>query len=160
MDIYFLADQPGPAPLAPRALLKRVEIGRESVLGNDPLIFGTRSQLQRLKRKPGQEFRSRLPVSGLLYVSKSLDDNSQTIAGDTFANGINSPKWWLPKAYYGPSDFNVAHTLTINALYTIPTPKSWSGAMKEALADWEVGGIYTFNSGTPTTVTNPGIPWV
>ena len=90
--------------------------------------------------------------------SKSLDDDSQTIAGDTFANGINSPWWWLPKAFYGPSDFNVTHTLSINALYTIPTPKSWNGAMKEALADWEVGGIFTFNSGTPTTVINNGDP--
>jgi len=90
--------------------------------------------------------------------SKSLDDDSQTIAGDTFANGINSPWWWLPKAFYGPSDFNVTHTLSVNALYTIPTPKSWNGAMKEALADWELGGIFTFNSGTPTTVINNGDP--
>jgi hypothetical protein len=90
--------------------------------------------------------------------SKSLDDDSQTIAGDTFANGINSPWWWLPKAFYGPSDFNVTHTLSINALYTIPTPKSWNGAMKEALADWELGGIFTYNSGTPTTVINNGDP--
>jgi hypothetical protein len=90
--------------------------------------------------------------------SKSLDDDSQTIAGDTLANGINSPWWWLPKASYGPSDFNVAHTLSINGLYTIPTPKSWSGAMKEALADWELGGIFTFNSGTPTTAINNGDP--
>ncbi|MGH9681769.1 MAG: TonB-dependent receptor domain-containing protein, partial [Candidatus Acidiferrales bacterium] len=44
--------------------------------------------------------------------SKSLDDDSQTIAGDTFANGINSPAWFLPKTMYGPSDFNVAHTLS------------------------------------------------
>lgn len=90
--------------------------------------------------------------------SKSQDDTSQTIAGDTFANGINSPVWWLPQAYYGPSDFNVAHTLTINALYVIPTPKSWSGFMKTALAEWELGGIFSYNSGTPTTVTNTGDP--
>ena len=90
--------------------------------------------------------------------SKSLDDDSQTIAGDTFANGINSPWWWLPRAFYGPSDFNVAHTLTINGLYTIPTPKAWSGAMREALADWELGGIFSWNSGSPTTVINNGDP--
>jgi carboxypeptidase family protein/TonB-dependent receptor-like protein len=96
---------------------------------------------------------------GVSYTySKSQDDDSQTIAGDTFANGINSPVWWLPRAYYGPSDFNVTHTLSINALYTIATPKSWNGAMKEALADWQVGGIFTYNSGTPTTVTNTGDP--
>ena len=90
--------------------------------------------------------------------SKSMDDDSQTIAGDTFANGINSPWWWLPKAFYGPSDFNVTHTLSVNALYTIPTPKSWNGVMKTALAEWELGGIFTFNSGTPTTVINNGDP--
>ncbi len=90
--------------------------------------------------------------------SKSQDDTSQTIAGDTFANGINSPVWWLPQAYYGPSDFNITHNLTINALYTIPTPKSWNGITKTALADWELGGIFSWNSGTPTTVTNSGDP--
>ena len=90
--------------------------------------------------------------------SKSQDDDSQTIAGDTFANGINSPIWWLPHAYYGPSDFNITHVVSLNALYTIPTPKSWNGFMKEALADWEVGGIFAYNSGTPTTVTNTGDP--
>ena len=96
---------------------------------------------------------------GVSYTfSKSLDDTSQTIAGDTFGNGINSPWWWLPQAFYGPSDFNIAHTLTINALYTIPTPKTWNGAMKEALADWELGGIFTYNSGTPTTAINNSDP--
>jgi carboxypeptidase family protein/TonB-dependent receptor-like protein len=90
--------------------------------------------------------------------AKSLDNTSQTIAGDTFGNSINSPWWFLPQAFYGPSDFNVAHTLSINALYTIPTPKEWRGAMKEALADWELGGIFTFNSGTPTTPINQGDP--
>jgi outer membrane receptor protein involved in Fe transport len=90
--------------------------------------------------------------------SKSLDDDSQTIAGDTFANGINSPWWWLPKAFYGPSDYNIAHTLTINGLYTIPTPKSWSGLTRETLADWELGGIFSYNSGSPTTPINNGDP--
>jgi hypothetical protein len=90
--------------------------------------------------------------------SKSLDDDSQTIAGDTFANGINSPWWFLPKAFYGPSDFNVAHTLTVNGLYTVPTWKSLSGAAQYALGGWELGGIFTFNSGTPTTPINNGDP--
>jgi hypothetical protein len=90
--------------------------------------------------------------------SKSLDDDSQTIAGDTFANGINSPWWWLPKAFYGPSDYNIAHTLTVNALYTIPTPKTWNGFMSEALADWELGGIFSYNSGSPTTPINNDDP--
>jgi hypothetical protein len=90
--------------------------------------------------------------------SKSLDDDSQTIAGDTFSNGINSPWWFLPKLFYGPSDFNVAHTLSINGLYTIPTPKSLSGFAEQALGGWQLGGIFTYNSGTPTTPINNDDP--
>jgi hypothetical protein len=90
--------------------------------------------------------------------SKSLDDDSQTIAGDTFANGINSPWWFLPKAFYGPSDFNVAHTLTVNGLYTVPTPKFGGSVGEYALGGWELGGIFTYNSGTPTTPINNSDP--
>jgi hypothetical protein len=90
--------------------------------------------------------------------SKSLDDDSQTIAGDTFSNGINSPWWFLPKLFRGPSDFNVAHTLSINGLYTIPTPKSLNGFAMQALGGWQLGGIFTYNSGTPTTPIDNGDP--
>jgi len=83
--------------------------------------------------------------------SRSLDDDSQSIAGDSFANGLNSPMWMIPKAFYGPSDFNVTHTLSINSLWDIPTPKSWQGALRTALGGWELGGIMTYNSGIPTT---------
>lgn len=90
--------------------------------------------------------------------AKSLDDTSQTIAGDTFANSINSPWWFLPGLFYGPSDFNIAHILTVNGLYDIPTPKSWRGALNTALGGWELGGIFSFNSGTPTTPVVSGDP--
>ncbi|MBZ5645322.1 MAG: TonB-dependent receptor [Acidobacteriia bacterium] len=90
--------------------------------------------------------------------AKSLDDTSQTIAGDTFANDINSPWWFLPSAFYGPSSFNVSQTLSINGLYDIPTPKDWNGALKAVLGGWEVGGIVTMNSGTPTTPDVAGDP--
>jgi hypothetical protein len=81
--------------------------------------------------------------------SKSLDDDSQTIAGDTFANGLNSPIWMIPKAFKGPSDFNVTHTLSINGLWDLPGPKT--GVGKVALGGWELGAILTINSGIPTT---------
>jgi hypothetical protein len=90
--------------------------------------------------------------------AKSLDDDSQTIAGDTFGNGINSPWWFLPKLFYGPSDFNVAHDVSINALYDIPTPKSFTGIANTLLGGWELGGIMSFNSGVPTTPINNGDP--
>lgn len=83
--------------------------------------------------------------------SRSLDDDSQTIAGDTFANGLNSPMWMIPKAFYGPSDFNVPNSLTINGLWDIPAPKNLHGFANQALGGWEMGAIFTFNNGVPTT---------
>ena len=83
--------------------------------------------------------------------AKSLDDDSQTIAGDTFGNGINSPMWFLPKTFYGPSDFDVRHTMTINGLWDIPAPKSLHGFASAALGGWELGSIFAINSGVPTT---------
>ena len=90
--------------------------------------------------------------------AKSLDDDSQTIAGDTFGNGINSPWWFLPKLFYGPSDFNSTHDVSINALYDIPTPKSFTGIANTLLGGWELGGILSYNSGVPTTPINNGDP--
>ena len=83
--------------------------------------------------------------------SKSLDDDSQTIAGDTFANGLNSPIYFIPKAFYGPSDFNVPNSISINGLWDIPSPKSQNAFAKQALGGWELGGIFTVNNGVPTT---------
>lgn len=83
--------------------------------------------------------------------AKSLDDDSQTIAGDTFGNGLNSPIWFLPSKFYGPSDFNTTHAITINGLWDIPLPKSLHGFAGTALGGWELGGIFTINSGVPTT---------
>jgi Carboxypeptidase regulatory-like domain/TonB dependent receptor/TonB-dependent Receptor Plug Domain len=122
------------------------------------IYWNTTANYNALNVNLDKKFAHGFQLQAAYTYSKSLDDDSQTIAGDTFANGINSPWWWLPKAFYGPSDFNVTHTLSVNALYTLPTPKDWNGFRKEALAGWEVGGIFTFNSGTPTTAINNGDP--
>jgi outer membrane receptor protein involved in Fe transport len=82
---------------------------------------------------------------------KSLDDDSQTIAGDSFGNGLNSPPWMIPKAFYGPSDYDVKHSISINGLWDIPAPKSLGSIANRALGGWELGGIFSINSGVPTT---------
>src|SRR5882672_20732 len=90
--------------------------------------------------------------------SKSLDDNSSTIAGDTFLNSLNSLFWFAPKSLRGPSDFNLTHSATINALWALPTPQSLNGFAKAAIGGWQVGGIFKINSGLPTTVIFNGDP--
>jgi outer membrane receptor protein involved in Fe transport len=82
---------------------------------------------------------------------RSLDDDSQTIAGDSFGNGLNSPPWMIPHAFYGPSDYNVAHAISINGLWDLPAPKSLGAIGNTVLGGWELGGIFTINSGVPST---------
>jgi hypothetical protein len=89
---------------------------------------------------------------------RSLDDSSSTIAGDTFQQGLNSLYYFAPKALRGPSDFNVANTLAVNALWAIPTPQSWGGIAKTALGGWQLGGIVKYNTGVPTTPIIGGDP--
>src|SRR6202035_4100080 len=89
---------------------------------------------------------------------KSIDESSSTIAGDTFQQGLNSLYWFDPKSLRGLSDFNVAHTLAVNALWALPTPQSWNGIAKSTLGGWQVGGIVKFNTGVPTTPIIGGDP--
>jgi Carboxypeptidase regulatory-like domain/TonB-dependent Receptor Plug Domain/TonB dependent receptor len=90
--------------------------------------------------------------------SKSIDDNSSTVAGDAFSNGLNSTYWFAPKSLRGPSDFNIGQSASINLLWLVPTPKSFTGFTKSALAGWQVGGIFKINTGVPTTVIVNGDP--
>ena len=89
---------------------------------------------------------------------RSIDDSSSTIAGDTFEQGLNSLYWFAPHQLRGPSDFNVTHTVSINALWAIPTPQSWNGFARTAAGGWQLGGIVKYNSGVPTTPIIGGDP--
>ena len=91
-------------------------------------------------------------------LSKSIDDNSSTIAGDTFSNSLNSLYWFAPKSLRGLSDFNVGQNASINVLWALPTPKSFHGLTKAAVGGWQVGGIFKINTGIPTTVIINGDP--
>jgi hypothetical protein len=90
--------------------------------------------------------------------AKSIDDNSSTIAGDTFGNGLNSLFYFAPKSLRGRSDFNIGQNFSVNALWALPTPKSLTGFAKTAVGGWQVGGIAKLNTGVPTTVINNGDP--
>ena len=90
--------------------------------------------------------------------SKSIDDDSATIAGDTFGNSLNSLYWFAPKSLRGLSDFNIAQSAAISALWALPAAKSFNGLARTALGGWQMGGILKINSGVPTTVIFNGDP--
>jgi hypothetical protein len=97
-------------------------------------------------------------IQGSYTFSKSIDDSSAGIAGDTFGNSVSSLFWFSPKLRRGLSDFNVSHLAAINAIWMVPSPQSWSSVPKWFASGWQLGGIYTVGSGLPFTPTIGGDP--
>ena len=92
-------------------------------------------------------------LEGSFTWGKGIDEGSATAAGDQFSNSLSSLPWYDLHAIRGPSDFNVARTAVINAIWDIPTPKGWTGVPQYVFGGWELGGIFTVSDGPPFTAT-------
>jgi hypothetical protein len=90
--------------------------------------------------------------------AKSIDDNSSTIAGDTFGNGLNSLYYFAPRVLRGVSDYNVGQNASINVLWALPSPKSAHGLVNAVVGGWQVGSIFKINTGVPSTAIIGGDP--
>jgi len=97
-------------------------------------------------------------IQGSYTYSRSIDDSSSGIAGDTFGNSVSSLFWFNPRLRRGLSDFNVSQLAAINAIWMVPSPQSWSTVPKWVASGWQLGGIYTVGSGLPFTPTIGGDP--
>lgn len=97
-------------------------------------------------------------IQGSYTYSKSIDDGSSGIAGDTFGNSVSSLPLFSPQERRGLSDFDVRNVLAINAIWLVPGPKNWSAVPSYIASGWQVGGIYTVTSGLPFTPTIGGDP--
>ena len=92
-------------------------------------------------------------LQGSFTWGKSIDQGSATLVGDQFANSLSSLPFYDLGAIQGPSDFNVGRTFVVNAIWDVPTPKSWTGIPQLVLGGWELGGIFTASDGVPFTAT-------
>jgi hypothetical protein len=99
-----------------------------------------------------------LQFQGSYTFSKTLDDGSSGIAGDTFGNSVSSLPLFAPRLRHGPSDFDVRHVGAINAIWLVPNPTNWSEVPKYMASGWQIGGIYTVTSGLPFTPVIAGDP--
>ena len=88
--------------------------------------------------------------------SKSMDSSSATIAGDAFSNSLTSWFWFAPQISKALSDYNVPHSVAINAIWQVPGPRT--GFAHAVLGGWEMGSILKLNNGIPTTPLIAGDP--
>jgi hypothetical protein len=90
-------------------------------------------------------------IQGSFTWSKSIDNNSGSIAGDTLNNSVTSLYWFDLKQTKAVSDFNVGRTLVINGTWQIPGSKSTNAFVARATNGWQLGGIFKVNDGLPLT---------
>ena len=71
---------------------------------------------------------------------------------DDFENGAGgATDWFDPEYEFGPSNFDVRHSLVVNAVYQLPWGASRDGFVGALARGWNVGGVLTFTSGIPFT---------
>ena len=90
-------------------------------------------------------------ISGAYTYSKNLTDN----ASDRSNAPQNSYNWH--EGEYGPATLDRTQVLTVNYVYTIPIFKTAHGFTRAAFAGWELSGIASFYTGSPTTVTTSSV---
>jgi hypothetical protein len=100
-----------------------------------------------------------LEVQGSYTWGRCLDQGSSGYAGDAFTNGIKgSFTWFDPRLEYGPCDFNITQKLVVNGTWLMPTPRMLPNIAQTVLGGWQVGGIFTANTGTPFSLELGGDP--
>jgi hypothetical protein len=82
--------------------------------------------------------------------SKALDDASNPGPNNAGTNLPQDPNNLA--AEKGPSDFDHRHRFVTSFLYELPFLRNSKGWMNAAFADWQVGGIWTLQSGSPFTI--------
>ena len=84
--------------------------------------------------------------------SKSLDNGSTTFSQSETLNSTDNGYIFDQKILRGVSDYDVPQTFALNLVWEVPTPASFTGASKALLSGWQLGGIFTAQSGSPFTV--------
>jgi hypothetical protein len=97
--------------------------------------------------------------------SKSLDMGSDTQrATEIGSNGAESEilNSWKPKLNKSPSDFDIRHLVTVDAVYKLPFGRGrWLGSGANRFTDafiggWQLSGLSRVTSGLPFSVYAPG----
>jgi hypothetical protein len=81
--------------------------------------------------------------------SKSLDDGTNTTSDNENLNTIGQAWAFCARCNRGPTDFDIPHNFVVNFQYDIPVPESVKShaVASTILGGWQVGGIYTRQTG-------------
>jgi hypothetical protein len=113
-------------------------------------VFQAQSWYNSLQVRVDKKVSRGLLVGGAFTWAKSFDTSSSSFASDNYSNNPSAiTPWWDLSIDKGLSDFNVTKNLTFNVLYTVPTPASFNGVLKEAFGGWGIGANFEASTGIP-----------
>jgi Carboxypeptidase regulatory-like domain/TonB-dependent Receptor Plug Domain len=113
-------------------------------------IFESQSWYNSFQANFAKKMSHGLQMEASFTWQKSMDTSSGSFAGDNYSsNPTAATPWWDLSIIKGLSDFNVSRNLTVNWLWQIPTPASFSGPAGWIARGWAVGGLFEVSDGSP-----------
>lgn len=79
-------------------------------------------------------------------------DSGANFSGDTVNSIQDFFQWWNDR---GPSAGDVKHNFVTDFLYELPTFSGSNSVVRGVLGGWQLGGIFTAQSGQPLRITQP-----
>jgi hypothetical protein len=108
-----------------------------------------RSTYHSLQTKLRASFTSRLVTNVAYTLSRSMD----TLSSD---GGLVEHDPTRPENNFGPSDYDRTHRLTTSFILDVPGVGAGGSVLRGVTGDWNVSGIFTYQSGTPfSLIGNP-----
>jgi hypothetical protein len=113
-------------------------------------IFQAQSWYNSFQANVEKKFSHGFQMEASFTWQKSMDTSSGSFAGDNYSsNPTAATPWWDLSITKGLSDFNVGRNLTVNWLWQVPTPASFSGPAGWIARGWGVGGLLELSDGSP-----------
>jgi len=125
-----------------------------SLMWNDPASYNS------LQFEAKKAFSHGVQFQASYTLGRCIDQGSAVIFGDAFNNSISSLLYFANPMRNAVCDFNIEQSFVANYLWDIPTPSGWAkGSIPyDVLGGWELGGIFTAESGVPITPVVGGDP--
>jgi hypothetical protein len=90
---------------------------------------------------------------GVYVWSKNIDVGSSEVNRNDNFNNVDNAYPFMPSLNRGVADWDVPHHAAINAVWDLPNPSTQMAAPRFLLSGWELGAIYTVQSGMPFSAT-------
>jgi hypothetical protein len=122
------------------------------------LDYANNSYYEGLSIKIQKRLSHGFQLQGSYTWSRSIDEGSSEIAGDSFLNSIGNLFWFNLKLNRALSDFHIGRNFVVNGLWDVPGPRTGSRLARAALSGWQLTGIFQASDGLPLTPILAGDP--